>query len=89
MRIPCKEEYTKEGTAVDDKENTIENLQERTVYFDFLRVLAAFSVVIVHVSAYKYYEVEVKTWEWQIFNIYNSVFRWTVPIFVMISGALL
>lgn len=88
MRIPCKEEYTKEGTAVDDKENTIENLQERTVYFDFLRVLAAFSVVIVHVSAYKYYEVEVKTWEWQIFNIYNSVFRWTVPIFVMISGAL-
>lgn len=65
-----------------------EKKQGRIVYFDFLRVIATFAVVVLHVSVQNYYAVEVKTWEWQTFNFYDSIVRWSVPIFVMISGAL-
>ncbi len=68
--------------------NLKDNFKDRTLYFDFLRVLATLAVVILHVSAQKYHKVGVDTWEWQVFNVYDSIVRWSVPIFVMISGAL-
>ena len=63
------------------------NSKERTYAFDFLRIIAAFAVVWLHVSAQHWYDT-FPSYEWEIMNIYDSLVRWCVPVFVMISGAL-
>jgi surface polysaccharide O-acyltransferase-like enzyme len=55
---------------------------------DLLRIAATFGVIILHVSVSKWYDTPVHSFNWQIMNVYDSLARWTVPIFVMISGAL-
>lgn len=64
------------------------NLVDRVVYFDYLRVFATFAVMILHISAQNWYTTDVNGFEWQVFNFYDSIVRWGVPIFVMISGSL-
>ncbi len=61
---------------------------ERKIYCDYLRLLATFAVIILHVSASNWYSANVNSIEWQSFNFYDSIVRWCVPIFVMISGSL-
>lgn len=61
---------------------------DRTVYFDYLRVFAAFAVMILHISAQNWHTTDVNSFEWQVFNFFDSIVRWGVPIFVMISGSL-
>ena len=60
----------------------------RTVYFDYLRVFATFAVMILHLSAQNWFITDVNEAAWQLFNFYDSIVRWGVPVFVMISGAL-
>lgn len=59
----------------------------RIAYLDYLRVFAAFGVIMIHVSAQMWYVTDVRTANWQIFNVFDSCVRWSVPVFVMISGA--
>ena len=61
---------------------------ERKTYCDNLRLIATFAVVVLHVAASNWYSTDVNGLEWQSFNFYDSVVRWGVPIFVMISGSL-
>jgi surface polysaccharide O-acyltransferase-like enzyme len=61
---------------------------KRIEYFDWLRILCCFSVIIIHVSAQKWYSSPIISYEWKIFNIYHSTVRFGVPIFFMISGAI-
>lgn len=60
----------------------------RIVYYDLLRILAAFSVVMLHVSSQPWYELPVTDSRWLTANSYDALFRFGVPVFVMISGAL-
>lgn len=56
----------------------------------FLRIMATFSVILIHVSgslAERYGEIPF--FEWQVANFYQSLSRYAVPMFFMISGALL
>ncbi len=62
--------------------------KNRMLHFDLLRILAAFSVVMLHSSAQFWYALDIDSTQWVIANSYNAVFRFGVPIFVMISGAL-
>ncbi len=62
--------------------------KKRMIHYDLLRILAAFSVVILHTSAQFWYTLDIHSTEWVITNSYDAVFRFGVPIFVMISGAL-
>lgn len=62
--------------------------QERLVHMDLLRILACFSVVMLHGAAQFWYDLPVTGAEWQIVNSYNAIVRFGVPIFVMISGAI-
>lgn len=71
-------------------------MKEETVTFQtqfglsFLRILATFSVIIIHVSALlveKYGKIPL--FDWQVANFYDSISRYSVPVFFMISGALL
>ncbi|MFB6468622.1 acyltransferase [Cytobacillus sp. Hz8] len=58
----------------------------RVVYADILRILATFAVMIIHVSATNYADLDPNTYEWNILNIYDSLARWCVPMFAMLSG---
>ncbi len=61
----------------------------RTVYFDHLRVFATFAVIILHISSSRnWYTADVNGSEWQVLNFYDSLSRWSVPVFLMISGSL-
>jgi len=62
--------------------------QNRIAYFDYLRILAIFAVIVVHVAAQNWYTTSPKSWDWQVFNIYSSAFRYALPTFIMMSGAL-
>lgn len=62
--------------------------KNRRVCYDVLRIVAAFSVVMLHSAAQFWYTLDINSREWLVANSYNSVFRFGVPVFVMISGAL-
>ncbi len=61
--------------------------KNRIIQFDVLRVVAALAVVWLHTSAQRFY-ISYPSVEWDARNFYDSLVRWAVPIFVMISGAL-
>lgn len=63
-------------------------MNNRVIYVDYLKVFASFAVVVLHVSSQNWYSCDVNTFEWQIFNIFDGLVRWSVPVFVMMSGAL-
>jgi surface polysaccharide O-acyltransferase-like enzyme len=57
---------------------------------DLLRIFAAFAVVVIHVSAYYTRgDTTLSNSFWWLANTSNSFSRWSVPIFIMISGSLL
>jgi len=62
-------------------------LNNRVIYADVLRIFATFSVVLLHVAASNWSFVGLESFEWNIFNFYDSLVRFGVPIFVMISGS--
>ncbi len=62
--------------------------EHRMVHYDLLRVFACFSVVMLHSAAQYWYTLPVTGTEWMVANSYDAAFRFGVPIFVMISGAL-
>ena len=63
------------------------NSKERIISFDVLRIIAAFAVVMLHISGDRFIS-SFPTDEWEIRNVYDSLVRWSVPVFFMISGAL-
>ena len=58
------------------------------IYLDFLRIAAIIAVVFLHLATQNFRATNIGSPEWNVFNIYDSLARWGVPIFVMISGAL-
>ena len=61
---------------------------ERNISFDLLRIISAFSVVMLHVSGVYITNSPVGSFDFRIANFMNSISRFGVPIFVMISGAI-
>lgn len=62
----------------------------RLVYMDWLRVVATIAVVTIHVAAGYVSTLDSNNVSrWLAGNFYDSLSRASVPIFVMISGALL
>ena len=59
----------------------------RIIPFDVLRIIAAFAVVILHVTSQRL-DTSFPSSEWEIRTVYDSFVRWCVPVFFMISGAL-
>lgn len=60
----------------------------RKISFDILRIIAAFSVVMLHVCGNVIYSSAITDAEFKAANFLDSVNRFGVPIFVMISGAI-
>ena len=63
-------------------------INKREMYFDYLRIFAILGVIGIHVVGINWFDTNVKSLSWQVLNVYSSMCRYCVPIFVMISGAL-
>jgi len=59
------------------------------VWLDNSRIIAIFAVIFLHSAAGVLVENDIGTTSWWMGNIYDSLVSWCVPVFVMISGALL
>ena len=59
------------------------------VWLDNSRICAIFALVFLHTAAGVVIGSEIGSEYWWIGNFYDSLVRWCVPVFVMISGALL
>ena len=59
------------------------------VWLDNSRILAIYAVVLLHVASAVERGSDIGTEYWWFGNIYESAVRWCVPVFVMVSGALL
>ncbi len=63
-----------------------EKINGRVAYADLLRVFASFAVIVCHLASRQISAVAIGSQNWQIFNLYNGLVRWCVPVFVMLSG---
>lgn len=61
----------------------------RLAYADLLRVAAMLAVIVVHVSAGWLGAERVGTTDWHVLNAFDSLTRWCVPVFIMLSGMFL
>lgn len=65
-------------------------MKQRVFFFDLLRCVAAVAVIAIHVlGPYREQLGVIPLGEWLTAVSVNSVSRWAVPVFIMISGALL
>ena len=62
---------------------------ERNWGLDLLRILAAFTVVMLHVSPQAYLDVEIASAPWNVMNAITGLCCWNVSAFFMLSGAFL
>jgi|GEM_PF-483241 len=58
------------------------------IWTDVLRIIAIFGIIITHIASLEFMG-DPKTMEWQACNIFNSLTRPCVAIFVMVSGVFL
>lgn len=70
------------------KENLVVN-KGRYIYLDIIRLISCVLVISIHVSAMDWSDVSVRSLDWNIINIYNCIGINGVPLFFMISGALI
>ena len=71
------------NTSIVSNQNT-----KRIIYFDLLKVIATFAVIVIHCSVSKLDIWTPDESRWQICLFFDCISRWSVPVFVMISGAL-
>ena len=65
-------------------------LRQHAVSFDVMRVSACLAVVLLHLAATTVMQPDrLGTVSWHMANLIDSATRWCVPVFVMLSGALL
>lgn len=63
---------------------------KRYLAYDVIRIVALFMIVMVHVSAYIVISFpDTDKIEWMVGNIFNGISRAGVPLFILLSGALL
>lgn len=61
----------------------------RLAYADLLRSVALIAVILLQIAGERVAAVPVSSSAWTVYNAYTALTRWSVPIFVMLSGAFL
>ncbi|MDD6275437.1 MAG: acyltransferase family protein [Clostridia bacterium] len=64
-----------------------DNLKQRSVYRDLLRIISALAVVCIHVCSNS--GMNEYSSQWNALNVYDTLSRFSVPVFFMISGSFL
>ncbi len=68
----------------------VNNYNVPTAWLDFIRWIATIAVITIHVAApYLYKYGSIPMLYWNFYNFIDSLTRFAVPFFVMLSGALL
>lgn len=67
--------------------SAITKMKTRLEYINWIRAIATISVVVLHVASNNWYGY-VGSANWNVFTCYLAATRFSVPIFVMISGVL-
>lgn len=80
--LGASRENQKGTSVIKTKETT------RVYFFDMLKIISCFAVIILHVAALQFDQYAPTTFEWNVFNFFDSCVRFAVPVFVMVSGAL-
>lgn len=63
---------------------------QKQIWVDYLRVLAIFAVVTIHATSFIYSDFnKIPNDDWWLANTLNGLSRFSVPMFIMISGYLL
>lgn len=63
-----------------------QKIDGRLAYADLLRVFATIAVIVLHLAGSQMGVVAVTSQSWRVFNLYDGLVRWCVPVFVMLSG---
>lgn len=61
----------------------------RMEHLDYLRLLSIITVIVSHTALESWASISVNSSAWPALNFFSCYGRWSVPLFVMISGALL
>lgn len=77
----------KKGKEINKIMTTETNKSSRVPWLDVLRIVATFAVIMLHVSSLALYSKNMD-YGWYVSVVYDSMVRWAVPVFVMISGSL-
>ncbi|WP_281526290.1 acyltransferase [Intestinibacter bartlettii] len=65
-------------------------IKKRKTELDLLRILACIAVIVIHIPIALNTDACPKTsMVYQVYNVYNSLSRWCIPVFTMISGCFL
>lgn len=70
---------------IENKED-ISIKEERNLDLDIMRIFACFMVIFLHVAARYSQSISIHSFNWKIYNFYDSCVRSSVPLFIMISG---
>ncbi|MFF2889825.1 acyltransferase [Paenibacillus sp. NPDC057967] len=63
---------------------------KRIIYIDLLRIISIVAVIVLHISASLLTRTnDFSTTSWWVSNVFNSICRFAVPVFFMISGAMI
>ena len=62
--------------------------KKQIAYLQWLRLFAAWAVVLMHTAAYQWYSAPADSARWLALTGWDSLVRWPVPVFLMISGAI-
>ena len=68
--------------------SALQKTDDRILYFDVLRIMACFAVIMIHLTSKWFNILSLETRSWMVLNVYNGTAHIAVPVFVMISGAL-
>lgn len=60
--------------------------KKRLIYPDVLRIISIFCVIVIHVASKLWKTVPILSAEWIAFTAIDSLCRFAVPVFVMVSG---
>ena len=71
------------------KADTNGNDGQREIWPDIVRIVAVFAVIVLHTGVEHFYRLNTRTAAWQICNLYESLVRFCVPVFIMVSGRFL
>lgn len=63
-----------------------EKINGRVAFADLLRTFATIAVIVLHLAGSQMANVAVGSHAWQVFNVYDGLVRWCVPVFVVLSG---